>query len=208
MADLSDCAKSFIRFVTGRQRQQLKLLLQTYKQLIQIAIGSLVAKIVRMDIISQTFQNGINSINTLLGPIENQLAQLPFSEFLNCTQVAGTLGNLENLYFEKKQEYNDIVFKNAQFAFASTHANNLRNKLENELDIVDKMITYIDSYASLDLLDGDGVYVYAQEEDTNGNTYPITRQGTIQGTPAINVSVLMDDTGGVETFNATQIQTR
>jgi len=55
-APLSECAKSFLRFATGRVRQQLKLALQTYKQLLQIQLTALVAKIGRGDFIAARFQ--------------------------------------------------------------------------------------------------------------------------------------------------------
>jgi len=114
---LSTCAKEFIRFLTGRYRQQLKTLLQTYKQLIQIELASLVAKITRMDIIAQTFQIELNALNTLLRPLESQMAQLPLGEFADCSQITATFGNIENIYFEKKAEYTDFLYKNAQFTF-------------------------------------------------------------------------------------------
>lgn len=205
---LSTCAKEFIRFLTGRYRQQLKTLLQTYKQLIQIELASLVAKITKMDIIAQTFQLELNALNTLLQPLESQMAQLPLGEFDKCTQIASTFGNIENIYFEKKADYTDFLYKTAQFTFASKHAANLQNKLENQLDFVDSMIIYIDNVAALDLLPTDAVYIYTSEEDSSGNTYPLTRTGTIVSTSATSVSVTMDDTGGVETFNATDIQPR
>lgn len=203
---LSECAKAFIRFVTGRVRQQLKLLLQTFRQLIQIELATLVATIGRMDFIASGFQNKLNLLLTLLEPIEAQLTQLPFEELRGCAQLEGTLGELENLYFDKKAELLDIVYKQAQFGFASSRANDIRNRLENQLDIVEAMIRYIDGVAALELISGSSVYVYTKETDLNGNSYPVTRGGIIQGAPGITVDVLMDDTGQVETFNATEIQ--
>ena len=205
---LSTCAKEFIRFLTGRYRQQLRTLLQTYKQLIQIELASLVAKITRMDIIAATFQTELNALNTLLRPLESQMAQLPLGEFADCSQIAATFGNIENIYFEKKAEYTDFAYKTAQFTFASAHANNLRNKLENQLDFVDSMILYIDNVAALNLLPSDDVYIYTSENDSSGNTYPITRTGTIASVATTTVDVLMDDTSAVETFSATSVQPR
>lgn len=205
---LSDCAKAFINFLTGRYRQQLKQLLQNTRKLIEIELTSLVAKIARLDIIALTFVNGLNSLNTVLQPIESQLAQIPFSEFRNCAQVSGTLGELQNIYFDKKSEYTDILYKNAQFTFARSHAINLRDKLQNQLDVVDAMIEYLDNIASLDLLTGDNVYVYTQETDSNNNSYPVTRLGTIDSVGATTSDILMDDTGQIETFDGTDIQPR
>ncbi len=205
---LSTCAKEFINFLTGKYRQQLRTLLQTYKQLISIELASLVAKITRMDIIAQTFQAELQALETLLRPLESQMAQLPLGEFKNCIQIASTFGNIENIYFEKKAEYTDFLYKTAQFTFASAHVANLQIKLENQLDFVDSMILYIDNVAALDLLPSDPVYVYTSEEDSSGNTYPLTRTGTIDSVSATSVDVLMDDTGGIETFNATSIQPR
>ena len=205
---LSTCAKEFINFLTGKYRQQLRTMLQTYKQLIDIELSSLVAKITRMDIIALTFQTELNALNTLLRPLESQMAQLPLGEFDKCVQIASTFGNIENIYFEKKAEYTDFLYKTAQFTFASAHVANLRNKLQNQLDFVDSMILYIDNVAALDLLPTDPVYVYTSEEDSSGNTYPLTRTGTIDSISATTVSVLMDDTSSIETFNATSIQPR
>ena len=70
------------------------------------------------------------------------------------------------------------------------------------------MILYIDNVAALALLPADPVYIYTAEEDNSGNTYPLTRTGTIDSISATTVDVLMDDTGGIETFNATSIQPR
>lgn len=205
---LSTCAKEFINFLTGKYRQQLRALLQTYKQLIEIELASLVAKITRMDIISLTFQTELNALNTLLRPLESQMAQIPLGEFDKCLQIASTFGAIENIYFEKKAEYTDFLYKNAQFTFASAHIANLRNKLENQLDFVGSMLLYLDNIASLDLLPTDPVYVYTSEEDSAGNTYPLTRTGTIDSITATSVDVLMDDTGGIETFNAASVQPR
>lgn len=203
---LSDCAKSFIRFVTGRQRQQLKQLLLSYKMLIQIELTALISKLGRNDIIAQLYKNTINELDTLLKPIENQLAQLPFGEFSNCADISFTVGNIENIYFDKKAELLGASYKGAQLGFASAHAQNLRNNLENQLDKADQLITYLDNIAHLDLLPSDSVYVYTSEEGVDGTTYPITRTGVIQGTPGITVSVLMDDTGEVEVINAADVQ--
>ena len=209
MADpLSTCAKEFINFLTGKYRQQLKTLLQTYKQLVEIELASLVAKITRMDVISIGFQAELNALNTLLRPLESQMAQLPLGEFDKCIQIASTFGSIENIYYEKKAEYTDFLYKTAQFTFASAHIGNLRNKLENQLDFVDSMILYIDNVAALALLQGDDVYVYTSEEDSSGNTYPLTRTGIIDSISAVSVDVEMDDTGGIETFSATSIQPR
>ena len=205
---LSTCAKEFIRFLTGKYRQQLKTLLQTYKQLVQIELASLVSKITRMDVIAAKFQIELNALNTLLQPLESKMAQLPLGEFADCTQIASTFGNIENIYFEKKADYMDFAYKTAQFAFASTHIANLQIKLENQLDFVDSMIIYIDNVASLSLLPADPVYVYTSEEDSSGNTYPLTRTGEIVSVSAATVVVDMDDTGIQETFNATSIQPR
>ena len=205
---LSTCAKEFINFLTGKYRQQLRTLLQTYKQLVEIELASLVAKITRMDVISISFQTELNALNTLLRPLESQMAQLPLGEFDKCIQIASTFGAIENIYYQKKSEYTDFLYKTAQFTFASAHIANLRIKLENQLDFVDSMILYIDNVASLDLLPADPVYVYTSEEDSSGNTYPLTRTGTIDSISATSVDVLMDDTGGIETFNATSVQPR
>ena len=205
---LSTCAKEFINFLTGKYRQQLRTLLQTYKQLVEIELASLVAKITRMDVIALSFQTELNALNTLLRPLESQMAQLPLGEFDKCTQIASTFGAIENIYYQKKSEYIDFLYKTAQFTFASAHIANLRIKLENQLDFVDSMILYIDNVASLDLLPADPVYVYTSEEDSSGNTYPLTRTGTIDSISATSVDVLMDDTGGIETFNATSVQPR
>ena len=205
---LSTCAKEFINFLTGKYRQQLRTLLQTYKQLVEIELASLVAKITRMDVISISFQTELNALNTLLRPLESQMAQLPLGEFDKCIQIASTFGSIENIYYEKKSEYTDFLYKTAQFTFASAHIANLRIKLENQLDFVDSMILYIDNVASLALLPADPVYVYTSEEDSSGNTYPLTRTGTIDSISATSVDVLMDDTGGIETFNATSVQPR
>jgi len=91
---------------------------------------------------------------------------------------------------------------------ASVHAANLRNKLENQLDFVDSLIIYLDNVAALDLLPTDDVYVYTSENDTSGNTYPITRTGTIYSVSTTTVEVDMDDTGIRETFSATYVQPR
>ena len=205
---LSTCAKEFINFLTGKYRQQLRTLLQTYRDLISIELASLVAKIIRMDIIAQTFQVELQALETLLRPLESQMAQLPLGEFEDCIQIASTFGNIENIYFEKKAEYTDFLYKTAQFTFASAHVANLQIKLENQLDFVDSMLIYIDNVAALDLLPSDPVYVYTSEEDSSGNTYPLTRTGTIDSISASTVDVLMDDTSGIETFNATSIQPR
>jgi len=208
-APLSECAKSFLRFATGRVRQQLKAALQTYKQLLQIQLTALVAKIGRGDFIAARFQNGINALNTLIGPIEKQIAQLPLAEFRTCQDLSFTLGNFENNYFKLKSELLEKTYKFAQFGFASAHANNLRDNLENQLDKVDQMIAYLDSVAHLDLLEDQEVYVYTQETDANGIEYPITREGTIvSSVPGVTVDILMDDTGAVESFAATDIQTK
>ena len=205
---LSTCAKEFINFLTGKYRQQLRTLLQTYRDLISIELASLVAKITRMDIIAQTFQAELQALETLLRPLESQMAQLPLGEFEDCIQIASTFGSIENIYFEKKAEYTNFLYKTAQFTFASAHAANLQNKLENQLDFVDSMILYIDNVASLDLLPSDPVYVYTAEEDSSGNTYPLTRTGTIDSISATSVDVLMDDTSSIETFSATSVQPR
>ena len=205
---LSTCAKEFINFLTGKYRQQLRTLLQTYKQLIDIELSSLIAKISRMDVIALTFQTELQALETLLRPLESQMAQLPLGEFDKCIQIASTFGNIENIYFEKKAEYTDFLYKTAQFTFASAHANNLGNKLQNQLDFVDSMILYIDNVAALDLLPAEPVYIYTSEEDNAGNTYPLTRTGTINSISAISVDILMDDTGNIETFNATSVQPR
>ena len=205
---LSTCAKEFINFLTGKYRQQLRTMLQTYKQLIDIELSSLVAKITRMDVIALAFQTELNALNTLLRPLESQMAQLPLGEFDKCVQIAATFGDIENIYFEKKAEYTDFLYKTAQFTFASAHVFNLRNKLQNQLDFVDSMILYIDNVAALALLPADPVYVYTSEEDSSGNTYPLTRTGAIDSISATTVSVLMDDTASIETFNATSIQPR
>ena len=205
---LSTCAKEFINFLTGKYRQQLKTLLQTYKQLVEIELASLVAKITRMDVIAKGFQAELTALTTLLRPLESQMAQLPLGEFDKCIQIASTFGSIENIYYEKKAEYTDFLYKTAQFTFASAHITNLRNKLVNQLDFVDSMILYIDNVAALALLPADPVYVYTSEEDSSGNTYPLTRTGTIDSISAVSVSVAMDDTGGIEIFSATSIQPR
>ena len=207
MADpLSTCAKEFINFLTGRYRQQLRTLLQTYRELISIELASLVAKITRMDVIAQTFQLKLQALETLLRPLESQMRQLPLGEFDKCTQIASTFGAIENVYLEKKAEYTDFLYRTAQFTFASAHANNLRNKLENQLSFIDSLILYIDNVASLDMLPNDAVYVYTSEQDSEGNTYPLTRTGEITSTSGTSVSILMDDTGQIETFSATSVQ--
>lgn len=203
---LSECAKSVFRVLTGRIREQLITLLRTYKELLEIELASLVSMVNRGDVVAALFTKTMNNIQTVLDPIEEQLAQIPFVEFKRCPDLKATVGNIENLYFDKKAELSGLAYRYAQFGFATAWVTSLRDKLEEQIDIIDQMIIYIDNVASLNLTPSSAVYVYTREEDALGNKYSITREGVIDTVGVTEVIVTMNDTGANETFSPAEVQ--
>lgn len=204
---ITPCMQSFLKFATGRVRQQIKALLMMQKQLLELELTSLAAKIVRMDVVANTFSQTMDRLqNQYLRPVEAQLAQLPFEEFKTCPELANTVGDIHNIYFEKKSELLRKTYHFAQYGFASNYFLTLRERLQNQLDKTNAYIDYIDGVSVADISPGQSVYVYTQNTDSEGVSYPITRTGVIDSVGLTTVVVTMDDTGANETFSFSDIQ--
>lgn len=203
---LSECLKGFINALTARPRQQFKALLYSYKQLLQIELAKLSSMVGRNDLLQQFYTNAINGFEDTLKPIESSLSQIPFTEFKACPGVVGTFGDIQNIYFDAKNQVRTLTYKYAQLGFSSTYFEDLRNNVENKLQTVDAVIEYVDSVATFQMEPSDPVIVYTNNTDTAGKKYPVTRTGVIAILSGTDVTVTMDDTGANETFDATEVQ--
>lgn len=205
---LSECLKGFINALTARPRQQFKALLYSYKQLLQIELAKIQAMLAAQDRLSSFYTAAINGLDETLKPLEAALSQIPFKEFKACDSVTGLDLDIQNIYLDKKNELRILTYKYAQFGFANTYFGDLRNNIENKLDQLTTIITYIDNLATSNMDDDDPVIVYTNNTDAAGNKYPVTRTGKIatNGINGIYITVTMDDTGANETFDATEVQ--
>lgn len=184
---VSDCFRAFLLALTTPIRAQLRQLLFSSKILIEIQLSQYAALAGRQDLTKYGYKAVMDQIETVIEPIEDTLALIPWASFNYCPEVASVLGNVENAYFDKKFELEDLAFKYAQLTFLSTHTENLREELQLQIDKLDELIAYIDNLIVNTILPGVRVRVYSSGE-----------LGTVQSKIDSQVTVALDIGGTVE----------
>lgn len=210
---LSDCAKAFYRVLTARLRQQLKQMLMTMIQLLEIELAALKMKISTNDILKIYYETLIAAAEAILKPLEAQmssfLAAFPLNELKACPEIHfQLLGNIESIYTNKKKELLSISYKYAQLGFLETYTLDYTNILENKLNKMKQMVDFLDSVANLDFTAGANVYVYTNTVDVDGKKYPVTRKGVFQSWSGTTANIYMNDTQAIEDFNTVGDSTR
>ncbi len=158
---VSSCFSAFLLALTSPVRAQLRALLFTSKTLIEIELSKLSALVGRNDVVAQTYRNVMNQIEAVTDPMEEALAAVPWARFSGCPELENVLSNLENTYFTKKHEYEDLAFKNAQSVFLATNTEKLREDLQLRLDKFTEIIEFIDLLIISALSPGTRVRVYS-----------------------------------------------
>lgn len=210
---LSECARAFFRVLTARPRQLLKQMLMTMIQFLEIELAMLKMKISANDILKLYYEAQIAAAEAILKPLEAQmasfLAMFPLTELKACPDIKfNLLGNIENIYNDKKRELTSILYKKAQLGFLETYTLDYTNILENKLNKMKQMVEFLDNLASLDFAAGENVYVYTNTVDVDGKKYPVTRKGIFQSWSGTTANIYMNDSKAIEDFNTVGDTTR
>lgn len=203
---LSECARAFFRTLTAKPRMLLKQMLLATIQLLEIELAALKMKISSNDLLRIFYEAQIVAAEAILKPLEAQMAALfadfPVTELKACPELHfNLLGNIENIYLDKKKELTSILYKTAQLGFLETYTLDYTNIAENKLNKMKQMVEFLDSLARLDFAAGENVYVYTAITDVDGKQYPVTRKGIFQSWSGTTANIYMSDTKIIESFD-------
>lgn len=210
---LSECAKAFFRVLTARPRQLIKQMLMTMIQFLEIELAMLKMKISANDILKLYYEAQIAAAEAILKPLEAQmssfLATFPLNELKACPEIQfNLLGNIENIYNDKKRELTTISYKYAQLGFVEYRLQDTIKIAENKLNKMKQMVEFLDNLASLRFTANENVYVYTNTVDVYGKKYPVTRKGVFQSWSGTTANIYMNDTQTIEDFNTVGDTTR
>lgn len=192
--NLSGCLKVFIYGLTNIVRAQLRTILVTIKKVIEAKMATLNAFVGRNDVIAQQYKTMSDQLDDFLKPFEDKLNMLPVSNLSGCIEGVELFNNIQKNYFDYKAQAQDLSYKYAQFGFASSYTNKLRDELQLQLDKIEAVLDYLDTLATGGLSVGSRVRIYE-----SGNLGTITAIN-----PDASVDVLRD-ISGTETVGASGV---
>lgn len=162
--NLSGCLTTFITALSTYARSQLRQILMMAKTFLEIKLNTLNAFVGRNDVTAQFYKQTMDQIDNLLAPIEDGLSIMPVSDLSQCIEGNSLFGNIKQSYSDLKNIAQDYAFKYAQYTFASTYSNKLREELQNQLNQIDNVLNFLDSLATGELAVGNRVRLYETQQ--------------------------------------------
>lgn len=161
---LSPCFRSFMLALSDPLRTQFRQLLYLCQGMVKAEINKRVATIGRNDITAAYYKTAADQINNFLRPIEQAMNVIPFSDLQGCTEGTSLQGNLLLIYYQKKSLALDLAYRFAQNGFASTFANQGRERLEKALDKITATIEALDDISAQTITIGSHVRIYSTNQ--------------------------------------------